>query len=150
MAQSLAQIWIHLVFSTKNRVPWISPAWQADLHDYLGGTLKGLDCAPERIGGSTDHVHLLFGLSRKTSFSRIVQEIKTSSGAWLRAQGLAPREFRWQAGYGAFSVSGSNLGVVRKYIEDQDTHHAKRTFQDEFRALLRRHAVAFDEKYIWD
>lgn len=150
MPQSLAQILIHLVFSTKNREPFIAFELQGELFSYLAGALKNIGCPPVQIGGMEDHVHLLFGLSRTRTVAYVVETIKTSSSKWIKTHGEGYHEFFWQAGYGAFSVSQSEAARVDQYIRDQARHHAARSFQDEFRALLKRHGVDFDEKYVWD
>lgn len=148
MPQSLARIVVHLVFSTKNREPLIVPEFRPRCFDYLGGILNGLRCPVIKVGGVLDHVHLLFVLGRTVSVSEVVEEVKKQSSKWAKEH-LGPG-FYWQNGYGAFSVSASNLERVRLYIENQEEHHRVQTFQDEFRALLRRHEIEWDERYVWD
>jgi putative transposase len=116
----------HVVFSTKNRQPWIDDAWREDLHHYLGGCAKTLDAVPEQIGGV----------------------IKKVSSRWVHEHASIPM-FAWQDGYGAFTVSRSNIAPVRNYIATQAEHHRKRTFQDEYRELLMKHEIAFDERHLW-
>jgi putative transposase len=111
-------------------------------------TLRGLDCEPVQVGGVADHVHLLFGLSRTISLAELVKDLKTSSTKMMRDKGH--RDFSWQTGYGAFSVSESNKSAVIEYIVNQETHHREMTFQEEIRALLKKHSMRFDERYIWD
>ncbi len=150
MPQSLARLLVHVIFSTKYRAPLLSPAVRPAVHQYLGTVLRDHDCPAIRIGGVEDHVHLLFGLSRKLAIAKIVEIIKTSSSKWLKLQSPSLAEFHWQAGYGAFSVSPSQMEVVIRYIENQEEHHREVTFQDEMRGILERHSVEFDERYVWD
>ena len=148
MAQSLARVLIHIVYSTNRRMPSISRQTRPLLHGDLGGILRDLRCPPLAVGGTTDHVHLLFALSRTISIAGAVEEVKTASSRWMKRQD-AP-SFAWQGGYGAFSVSESQAARVVRYIACQDTRHRRATFQDEFRALLQRHGVSCDERGVWD
>jgi REP-associated tyrosine transposase len=149
MPQSLSRLLVHLVFSTKNRIPFLqSPQLRSEVQAYLTATLRGVDCEPMQVGGVADHVHLLFGLSRTISLAELVKDLKTSSTKMMREKGHLA--FSWQAGYGAFSVSESNKAVVIAYIVSQELHHRKMTFQEEIRALLTKHSMRFDERYIWD
>ena len=148
MPQSLSRIIVHVVFSTKNRAPLIAPEHRSRLFEYLGGTLNNIGCPVIRVGGDVDHVHLLFVLGKTMSVSKVVEEVKKESSKWCK--GVVHAAFYWQAGYGAFSVSPSNVEVVIAYIDRQEEHHRKWTFQDEFRELLRRHGIEWDERYVWD
>jgi REP element-mobilizing transposase RayT len=148
MPQSLARVLVHLVFSTKNRKPLIAPDHFPRLWAYLGGALNGIGCPVIAVGGVADHVHLLFVLGRTISLSKAVEELKKESSKW--AKDTMHPEFYWQNGYGAFSVSPSNGEQVKTYIANQERHHRTTTFQDEFRELLRRHQIEWDERYIWD
>jgi REP element-mobilizing transposase RayT len=150
MAQSLARLHVHLIFSTKRREPFIRDAVRNDLHRYLAAILQNLDCGPDLINSVSDHVHLLFQLSRTYSVARVVEDVKKGSSKWIKTQGPEYKTFAWQAGYGIFAVSESNAASVRRYIEEQEAHHRTKTFQDEYRAFLRRHRVLFDERYVWD
>ena len=161
MPQSLASVYVHAVFSTKDRRPFLRDlALRESLHGYLGAVSKKLECAPLRIGGVEDHVHLLFRLSRTITLADWVKEMKRVSNIWLKQQPQAPvslegpaaplSEFAWQGGYACFSVSVSNLESVIHYINRQIEHHRKSTFQDELRALLQKHGETWDEKYVWD
>ena len=150
MPQSLSRLLVHLVFSTKNREPFITPALQPKLHAYLAATSDNLDCRSLRVGGVADHVHLLFGLARTRALSDLVQSIKTSSSKWIKEQGSEMSAFHWQAGYGAFSVSQSDSDRVVAYIQNQAEHHRTMSFQEEYRRLLERYDIAFDERYVWD
>jgi putative transposase len=151
MAQSLAKINLHTVFSTKERRPFLrNPALRDELHRYLGGILTHLDCQPIMVGGVEDHVHLLATLSRTCQPAEMVKEVKRGSSLWIKERDQALRDFGWQNGYGIFSLGFSQIKEVRDYIAGQEAHHHKATFQEEFRALLRRYEIAFDERYVWD
>ena len=151
MPQSLSAFYLHLLFSTKERRPWLRAAGlRASLHGYCGEVSKRLDCAPILVGGVEDHVHILARLGRTISQADWVKELKRVSNQWLKEQAAELAEFQWQAGYGIFSVSQSNLDQVRAYVADQEQHHHKMTFQDELRALLRKHDMEWDERYVWD
>ena len=150
MPQSLAKVYIHLVFSTKNREPVLPDEIRPGLHDYFGGTLNGLGCSPLEINSEPDHAHLLFVMTRTATLSDVVGQLKKSANDWLRARGSRFANFYWQGGYGAFSVSQSAVAGVREYIRNQRQHHQRVSFQDEFRAFLRRYEIAFDERYVWD
>ena len=150
MPQSLAKIYVHLIFSTKNRERILPDDIRADLHAYMGGTLNGLGCPPIEINTEPDHAHLLFEMSRTGKLSNVVGQVKTSANDWLRARGPQFENFYWQGGYGAFSVSQSAVEEVRKYIRNQREHHQRVSFQDEFRAFLKQYEIEFDERYVWD
>ncbi|MEK6283279.1 MAG: transposase [Acidobacteriota bacterium] len=150
MPQSLSAVYIHLVFSTKHRQPFLRDKnLRKDLHAFLGGTSKNLDCPPIIVGGVEDHVHLLSRFGRTITQAEWVKELKRVSNLWLKKErGL--NGFEWQGGYADFSVSKSNLAEVKRYIENQEAHHQKISFQDEVRALLRKHEMEWDERYVWD
>jgi len=150
MPQSLARLLIHVIFSTKNRAPLLLPEVRPAVHQYLGTVLRDYDCPTVRIGGVEDHVHLFFGLSRTLSIAKAVEIIKTTSSKWIKLQAPNLAEFHWQNGYGAFSVSPSQMEAVIRYIENQEAHHREISFQDEMRGLLHRHGVEYDERYAWD
>jgi REP element-mobilizing transposase RayT len=151
MPQSLSVVYIHLVYSTKNRQPFLrDPETRADLHSFLGGTSKTLDCPPIIVGGVEDHVHLLCRFGRSITQAEWIKELKRISNLWLKDQDDKYRDFEWQKGYADFSVSQSNLEQVKQYIANQEAHHRKMSFQDEVRELLRRHQQEWDEKYFWD
>ncbi len=149
MPQSLSRVLVHLIFSTKHRVPALSTAVRPELHAYLVGILKAMDCPALQVGGAGDHVHLFFGMSRTRSTAQAVETLKTSSSKWIKTKGSFA-DFHWQAGYGAFSVSQSDAESVVAYIRDQETHHQKLTFQEEYRRFLACYQVAYDERYVWD
>ena len=140
---------MHLVFSTKNREPFIAADVRPRLHGYIVGILDHLKSPSIQTGGVADHVHILFALGRTVSQAEIVEEVKKSSSKWMKADG-GVSEFSWQAGYGAFSVSESNVESVVNYIRNQEDHHRKVSFQDEYRKFLDRHHVPYDERYVWD
>jgi putative transposase len=148
MPQSLARNLIHLIYSTKNRQPLLADELRPNLFAYKAGILKEWDSPAITIGGVADHVHMLFILSKNHALAKIVEEVKKGSSKWMKTQGV--KDFYWQAGYGAFSVSESNTPQVSRYIERQEAHHRKISFKDEFRAFLKRHGVEFDERYVWD
>ena len=149
MPQSLSQLYVHLVFSTRERARLIHSDVQPRLHAYIAGALAAENCPVLIVGGMPDHVHILLRLSRTLSVSDAVKTAKVESSKWMKAeQSIA--DFAWQAGYGAFSVSESNVDNVVSYIRDQERHHARLTFQDEFREILQRHNVQYDEAYVWD
>jgi len=151
MAQSLAKILVHTVFSTKDRQPFLrDKALREELHRYLGGILANLECQPIIVGGVEDHVHLLFTLSRVDTIADVVKEVKRGSSVWLKTDEPQILDFAWQAGYGAFSIGVSQIETARAYIAGQEEHHRKVSFQDEVRELLRRYQVEYDERYVWD
>ena len=151
MPQSLAAVYLHLVFSTKGRRAWFAEAdLRSRLHEYIGATSRELDCAPIRVGGVADHVHLLVRCGREVSLSGLVKEVKRVSSRWLKTQGKQLEGFEWQRGYAVFSVSSSNLDRVRAYVAQQEKHHAKFDYQRELRTLLQRHGLEWDENYLWD
>lgn len=150
MPQSLSAVFVHVVFSTKERRPWLQdPSVRATLHQYLGGISRELDCPTVLVGGMPDHVHLLARLGRTTSLAEWVKELKRVSHLWLAKEDRVHTLFEWQGGYAAFSVSQSRLAAVEDYIARQEHHHCKLSFQDELRSLLRRHGLEFDERYVW-
>jgi putative transposase len=151
MPQSLARIALHVVFSTKNRVPFLRDTdHRSRLHGYIAGTLQNIGCEPILIGGVEDHIHILCNLSRTVTIAGLVEESKKGSSKWMKGQGPDYRDFYWQGGYSAFSVSESNVEKVRIYVAEQVEHHRKVSFQDEYRALCAKHGVAIDEQYVWD
>ncbi len=150
MPQSLSSVLIHLVFSTKNRQTFITPVIEPELFKYLATELRNMDCPSLAINGTTDHVHILFALSRTMTIANIVKSIKGSTSRWIKTRSTELRSFEWQAGYGAFSIGRSQVEQVTRYIARQKVHHRKLSFQDEFRLLLRKYEVPYDEKYLWD
>jgi REP element-mobilizing transposase RayT len=150
MPQSRSSVLIHLVFSTKNRQPLITYAIESELVKVLAVELHNMGCPSLAIKGTSDHIHILFALSRTMSIANVVKSIKGSSSHWIKPRSSELRGFEWQAGYGAFSIGRSQVERVRRYITRQKVHHRKISFQDEFRALLQKYEVQYDEKYVWD
>ena len=148
MSQSLANMLIHAVWTTKDRRPLISDDARAGLHGYLAGILKGVDSPVLIINSVADHVHILCRLSKNIAASKLVEVVKKQTSKWMKQLGVPI--FAWQNGYGVFSVSQSNVDAVRKYIERQAERHQKYDFKREFRALCLRHQVPIDERYAWD
>ncbi|HEX6961986.1 MAG TPA: IS200/IS605 family transposase [Lacipirellula sp.] len=150
MPQSFASLHVHLVFSTKHRQPFLSDDLRPRLFEYIGGIARQNDGVLVSAGGTEDHVHLLTSLGRSNSVADAVRLIKTNTSGWIHDEFRELREFQWQQGYGAFAVSFSNIDSVKQYLANQEEHHRKRTYQDEFRELLRRHGIDWDERYVWD
>lgn len=150
MPQSLSSVLIHLVFSTKNREPFITPAIEAELHPYMARIFREHDSPSLIIDGTTDHVHALFALSRTITIANMVEEVKTGSSKWIKTKGREFRNFHWQRGYGAFSIGQSNVAELKRYIRNQKQHHGRVTFKDEYREFLKRYEMGFDERYVWD
>ncbi len=149
MGGTFTNLQYHLVFSTKGRRPFISDALRPRLYDYLGGTIRNLRGVVYEIGGADDHVHLLVRWRPDGSVSDLVRDIKSASSGWIHQEIRGMADFRWQDGFGAFTVSHSQSGKVKAYILNQESHHRKTDFKAEFRTLLRAHGVEFDEEYIW-
>jgi|SRR5882672_10656140 len=150
MSQSLSSILIHLVFSTKNREPFITPAIETELHPYMAKVFRELKSPSLTIDGTSDHLHILFSLGRVITVADLVEEVKTESSKWIKTKGREFRIFHWQAGYGAFSIGQSNVEILKRYIRAQKKHHRLVTFQDEYRKFLKRYQIEYDERYIWD
>jgi putative transposase len=151
MAQSLDQVYLHTIFSTKDRHPFFqTPELQKELHAYLASVCNNLKCPAIKIGGVADHVHLLTRLPRTVTIADFVKEAKRVSSLWLHGRGNEWSGFHWQSGYGVFSVSSSMVPQVEKYIINQPEHHRTQSFQEEYREFLQRHHVEFDEQYMWD
>jgi REP element-mobilizing transposase RayT len=148
MPQSLDNVLVHLVFSTKNRTAWLTPAIREELAPYLVGVLRNHGCRPLQVNGVEDHVHLLFALARTKSIAQIVEEVKTGSSKWVKTKGVP--SFAWQVGYGVFSVSPEDADAAIAYVREQESHHKKVSFMDEFRALMREAGIEIDERYVWD
>src|SRR5882724_6001636 len=140
MPQSLAQIYLHIVFSTKDRRPFLQDTSLRDeVHRYLGGACKGLDCPVLRVGGVADHVHILCRLGRTITVANLVKELKRDSSQWVKTKAPTLADFYWQNGYGAFSVSPGHVGPLREYVGNQEEHHHTETFQEEYRRLLTKY-----------
>ena len=151
MAQSLSRLWTHLIFSTKDRFPFLrDKVLRGEMHAYLAEMLRVHDCQTLIVGGVEDHTHSLFALSRTHSIASVVKEVKRTSSGWIKTTSRRMSKFYWQGGYASFSVSQSNLTDVIRYIENQEEHHKRVTFQDEYRAFLKAYGIEFDERYVWD
>ena len=148
MPQSLSKVILHVIFSTKNREPWLESDVRPRMHAYLATVCRDLGAELVRVGGVADHVHIVTTLPRTVSQAQLIEEIKKASSKWIKALDARYRGFFWQRGYGAFSVSPSQLDTVLQYVEAQQEHHRTHTFQEEYRELLRRHGVDFDERYV--
>ena len=149
MGQSLVKNYLHIVFSTKHREEIIRPPVEEELHAYLGGICKKLECPPIIVGGYTDHVHILCMLSKKIALMKLLEEVKSHSSKWIKSNAKALENFYWQDGYGAFSVNPSEVDTVIGYIANQREHHRQKSFQDEYRAFLKKYNVDYDERYVW-
>jgi REP element-mobilizing transposase RayT len=149
MAQSFAKIAVHLVYSTKNRQPVLLEKIRKDIHSYTAGILKSLNCIPLAVNGTEDHIHILVLMSKNITLIKMVEAVKVGTSKWLKTKDMSLQQFSWQAGYGAFSVSESQIEKVIKYIMNQEQHHQKKSFQDELRILLQKHKMEFDEQYLW-
>jgi putative transposase len=149
MPHTYSSLWLHLVFGTKDRRPLIAEAWRQRLHAYLGGVVRGMEGVALEINGIADHVHLLIRIRPTHRIDYFLRDLKADSSGWIHKHGLSAL-FSWQRGYAAFTVSESQIGNVRSYIANQEEHHRTKTFEDEFKALLRAHNIEFDEKYLWE
>ena len=151
MSQSLCQNYLHIVFSTKDRHPFVThPVLRGEWFAYIAGACKNLGSPSIRVGGMPDHVHILCRLSKTMTTADLVREIKRESSKWIKAKSSEVAQFAWQSGYGAFSVSPSHVEALTQYILNQEEHHRKESFQDEFRRLCRKYGVDLDERYAWD
>jgi putative transposase len=150
MPQSLANIYIHLIFSTKDRFPFLSKAVRPDLHAYMATVLANLNSPAVLINSVADHVHVLFNMGRTVTLAQVVEDVKKSSSKWIKTQSTDLATFAWQAGYGGFSVSESNVPKVANYIRGQEEHHRVKSFQEEYREFLNKHNIPYDERYVWD
>ncbi len=150
MPQSLSLIFVHLIFSTKNREPWISPALERELHPYMATIFRELKSPSLAINGTSDHLHILFSLGRVIAVADLVEEIKTGTSKWVKTKGREFMNFHWQRGYGAFSVEQSDIPEVKHYIQNQKERDRSISFQDEYRSFLEGYGIEYDERYVWD
>jgi REP element-mobilizing transposase RayT len=151
MPQSLSQIYLHIVFSTKNRAPLLrDKSVREALHAYLAGTCRNLESPSLIVGGVEDHVHILCRFAKNVTIAQLIRELKRESSKWIKTNGGALASFYWQNGYGVFSISPAHVPALREYIAHQEEHHRNETFQEEFRRLLKKYGVAYDERYVWD
>ncbi|MGH9596178.1 MAG: IS200/IS605 family transposase [Edaphobacter sp.] len=150
MPQSLAVVLVHVIFSTKDRVPVLDVSVRFALYAYLATVARNAKCECYRVGGVADHVDLAVRLSRTATVAEVVEQLKSSSSKWLKTQSPALSKFAWQRGYGAFSVGPADLNSLIGYIDSQEAHHRKQTFQEEFRAFLKKYGMEYAERYLWD
>lgn len=148
MSSTHLSLHVHVIFSTKNREPFIADAWRERLHAFLGGPIRTARCIPEAIGGTSDHVHLLIGIRATHRLADVMRDIKQASSKWVH-ETIGLKVFAWQDGYGAFTVGASQIADVKNYISSQVQHHRKRTFQEEYLIFLKRYEIEYDEKYVW-
>ena len=149
MSQSLSKIYLHIIFSTKNRENLISADLRQPLYNYMAGILNNIGSKAYEINGVSDHVHVLCLYPRTITVADLLRNLKSDSSKWFKSNSKQST-FSWQAGYGAFSISHSDVAKVRHYIQNQEKHHSTRTFQDEYRLFLQKYKVDYDEKYVWD
>jgi putative transposase len=150
MPQSLSSILVHLIFATKGREPFITPAVERELHAYLSAVFRERSSPALAVNGTANHAHVLFALSRKITVADLVEEAKKRSSKWIKTRGLEFRNFHWQTGYGAFSVGQSSVVALERYIAGQKEHHRGKTFEEEYRASPQKYGVEYDENYVWD
>ena len=148
MSSSYLNLLYHIIFSTKDRAPVITTEYQPRLYDYIGGTIRGRGGISLWIGGAADHVHVLAKLRPDQALSEVLRDLKANSSGWMHDVFPAMRDFTWQRGYGAFTVSQSNVSQVREYIARQEEHHRQVTFRDEFITFLRMNEIEFDERFL--
>ena len=149
MAQTLVSLLVHVIFSTKNREPFISPSLEPELFAYIGGILKNQNSRLLDAGGTADHVHLLISQSKNVSLSSLMKDLKKDSSFWIKTKGRQFDNFHWQDGYGAFSIGHSQIAALKKYISQQKEHHRKRTFQEELMAFFDEYGMEYDVQYLW-
>jgi REP element-mobilizing transposase RayT len=150
MPQSLVKNYLHIIFSTKERYPFINESIVNELYPYLGGICNNLECQSLQVGGYRDHVHILCVLSRKIALMKLIKELKAHSSGWIKTKGEAYRNFYWQSGYGAFSVQPSYVESTIRYIRDQRKHHRNMSFKEEYLRFLSEYKMEYDERYVWD
>ncbi len=150
MPQSLSKVIVHLIFSTRDRESWLDRKVRQRIHAYLATICRDLGAQAHRVGGVADHVHIITTLPRTLSQAQMVEQVKKTSSKWIKSLGPEYRGFFWQRGYGAFSVSPSQLDAALAYVDNQEEHHRVRSFQEEYRDFLKKHGVECDERYVWD
>jgi REP element-mobilizing transposase RayT len=150
MSQTLVKNYVHIVFSTKNRTPILDSSIREEVFKYIGGICKSQDCFPVIVGGYIDHIHILCVLSKNRSLAKLMEVVKSNSSKWIKTKGIKYKKFAWQEGYGAFSIHYNKLQVVVKYIENQETHHKKKQFKEEFEKFMQSSDIEFDPKYLWN
>jgi REP element-mobilizing transposase RayT len=149
MSQSLSKLFIHIIFHIKNGSIEIGKTVSKELYAYMGAIIKDNESIPISINGTSDHIHILSVMSKNINLSKLVEEIKRHSSRWIKTKGEQYRRFAWQGGYGAFSVSHSLHDTTKRYIENQEIHHKKITFKDEYLLFLKEYSVNFNEQYLW-
>lgn len=151
MGQSLSQLYVHLTFGTKGRNHWILPEMEPRLHEYMAGILRNYQSPALIINSVPDHIHILFRLSKNYALAQLVEEVKKQSSKWIKTNAGGSLEFKWQIGYGAFSVSSHNVGTVLKYIQTQKEHHGYHTYQDEVEKLIHEYdIIEYNPQFFWD
>ena len=150
MPQSLVKNYIHITFSTKHREKLINKSIENEIYDYIGGICKNLGCQPLIVGGYDDHAHILCLLSKKLTLIKLMEEVKSHSSKWIKTLDKSLAHFYWQDGYGAFSVNPAEVDNVIRYISNQRIHLSTISFEDEYRDLLKKYKVDYNEKYVWD
>ena len=150
MPQSFASIIVQIVFSTKDRAPWIDVSVRPALHAYIATVCREVTGVVYAVGGVADHIHIACALPRTVTVADIVEKVKVTSSAWIKDRDPKYADFYWQRGYGAFSVGASGKAALIAYVENQEEHHRTRTFQEEYRALLSKYGIEWDERYVWD
>lgn len=150
MAQTLVKIYLHVVFSTKNRENLILPEIEKELFAYIGGILRKHNSILLAANGTANHIHLLISQSKNISLSDLLRELKKSSSLWIKTKDVSFKDFQWQAGFGAFSIGQSQIEAVRTYISKQKEHHQTEVFEDEYRKFLEKYEIDFDDKYFLD
>ena len=151
MPQSHAQVWLHIVFSTKERRAFLEDqTFRDEMFRMLAFHIKENRCISASVGGHVDHIHILVGLSRTITIADLVERTKTETSKWAKKTAGGSPRFQWQSGYGAFSLSHSNRGAVDEYIRNQDSHHKKMSFKEEYRKICERHGLEIDDRYVWD
>ncbi len=150
MPQSLVYNYVHITFSTKDRYPFIDKNISKELYAYLAGICKNKECKPIIVGGHKDHIHILCLVSQKIALMNLIEQIKSHSSKWIKTKAKQYQNFYWQKGYGAFSVNPTEVETVEEYIKNQEKHHKKMSFKDEYRAFLKKYKIDYNEKYVWD
>jgi REP element-mobilizing transposase RayT len=150
MSQSLSNVLLHVIFSTKERYPFIREEQEQELFAYLATACRSMKCPALKVGGYDDHVHILCKLARTVKIADLLEAIKADSSKWMKTRGELLADFSWQNGYGAFSIAQSQVPTVKRYIDRQRQRHRSWTYQDEFRGFLKRYEIDYDERYVWD
>ncbi len=150
MGQSLVKNYIHIIFSTKHRAELIHPNVQDELYRYIAGICNKLECPPIKIGGYTEHIHILCLLSKKITLMKLLEEVKSHSSKWMKTKDSTLKNFYWQNGYAAFSVNPADINKVTAYIENQSEHHRKKSFKEEYVSFMKKNNLEYDERYVWD